>query len=226
MNIINRQLKESARDYAFRIIKDNIISLDLIPGSMVSENELSAELGLSRTPVREALIELSKSQVVEIYPQKGIYISLIDTELVEEDRFLRLVLENAMVKMACDVATDEDLVSLEANLKLQDFYLQNPSPNKLLQLDNEFHHLLFSICKKERTYALMNSTTIHFDRVRSLSLVTIKDIKIVGDHQAILNAIKNKDKEAGEIAMTKHLTRYKVDDGQLRAQYPKYSKFK
>lgn len=226
MKIINRQLKESARDYAFRIIKDNIISLNLAPGSMVSENELSAELGLSRTPVREALIELSKSQVVEIYPQKGIYISLIDTELVEEDRFLRLVLENAMVKMACEVATDEDLISLEANLKLQDFYLKNPSPDKLLQLDNEFHHLLFSICKKERTYSIMNSTTIHFDRVRSLSLVTIKDIKIVSDHQAILNAIKNKDKEAGEIAMTKHLTRYKVDDEQLRAQYPKYYKFK
>lgn len=226
MNITDRQLKESARDYAFRVIKENIISLDLIPGTMVSENELSAELGLSRTPVREALIELSKSQVVEIYPQKGIYISLIDINLVEEDRFLRLVLENAMVKMTCDVATETDLISLETNLKLQDFYLQNPSPNKLLELDNEFHHLFFSICKKERTHALMNSTSIHFDRVRSMSLVTIKDIKIVGDHQAILTAIKNRDKEAGEVAMTKHLTRYKIDDELLHAQYPKYYKYK
>ena len=226
MNILERRLKESARDYAFRIIKENIISLNLIPGSMVSENELSVKLGLSRTPVREALIELSKSQVVEIYPQKGIYISLIDPELVEEDRFLRLVLENAMVRMACDVTTKEDLIALEDNLRLQDFYLQNPSPNKLLKLDDEFHKLLFSTCKKERTHALMNSTTIHFDRVRSLSLVTIKDIKIVSDHQAILDAIKNKDKEAGEAVMTKHLTRYKVDDEQLRAQYPKYYKYK
>lgn len=226
MNISERQLKESARDYAFRVIKENIISLDLIPGSMVSETELSTQLGLSRTPVREALIELSKTQIVEIYPQKGIYISLIDTELVEEDRLLRLVLENAMVKMACDVATEEDIISLEANLKLQDFYLQNPSPDKLLKLDNEFHHLLFSICKKERTYALMNSATIHFDRVRNLSLVTIKDIKIVGDHQAILTAIKNRDKEGGEVAMTKHLTRYKIDDQLLRAQYPRYYKYR
>lgn len=70
MNISDRQPKESARDYAFRVIKENIISLELIPGSMVSENELSNALGLSRTPVREALIELSKSQVVEIYPPK------------------------------------------------------------------------------------------------------------------------------------------------------------
>jgi DNA-binding GntR family transcriptional regulator len=226
MNIVNRKPKESARDYAFRVIKDNIISLDLIPGSMASENELAAELGLSRTPVREALIELGKSKVVEIYPQKGIYISLIDTDLVEEDRFLRLVLETAMVKTACDMATNEDLAVLEENLKLQGFYLQNPAPNKLLKLDDKFHKLLFSICKKNRIHALMEGTSIHFDRVRSLSLVTIKDIKIVSDHQGILDAIRNKDHEVGEAIMTKHLSRYKVDDAQLHAAYPKYYKLK
>jgi DNA-binding GntR family transcriptional regulator len=226
MHIIDRNPKESARDYAFRVIKENIISLNLIPGSMVSENELAAELGLSRTPVREALIELSKSKVVEIYPQKGIYISLIDTDLVEEDRFLRLVLETAIVKTACDMATKEDLDALEANLKLQGFYLQNPAPNKLLNLDDQFHELLFSICKKERIYALINSTSIHFDRIRSLSLVTIKDIKIVSDHQGILDAIQNRDYEAGEAIMIKHLSRYKIDDAQLHAVYPKYYKLK
>jgi DNA-binding GntR family transcriptional regulator len=226
MQIMERKSGESARDYAFRVIKESIVSLKIIPGTMVSENELSLKLGLSRTPVREALIDLSKSQVVEIYPQKGIYISLIDPKLVEEDRFLRLVLESAIVKTACEVATKENLTALEENLKLQEFYLQNPSPDKLLKLDDEFHELLFSICKKDRIYKLMNSMSIHFDRVRSLSLVAIKDIKIVGDHQTILNAIKGRDKEGGEAVMIKHLSRYKVDDEQLRAEYPRYYKYK
>lgn len=226
MNIIDRQVNESAREYAFRIIKENIVSLNLAPGSVVSENELASKLGLSRTPVREALIELSNSQVVEIYLQKGIYISLIDPALVEEDQFLRLILENAMVKLACDVATEEDILALEANLSLQDFYLKNPSPNELLKLDDKFHRMLFSICEKERIYALMSSMTIHFDRVRSLSLVTIKDIKVVNDHREVLKAIKQKDKEAVEAIMTKHLTRYKIDDELLRAQYSQYYKYK
>lgn len=225
MNITNRQIKESARDYALRIIRESIISLNLSPGSMVSENELSINLGLSRTPVREALIELSKSKVVEVYPQKGIYISLIDTALVKEDRFLRLVLEKAIVKMACQIASEEDLLSLEANLNLQDFYLQNSAPNELLKLDDEFHKMLFLICKKSRIYALMNGMTIHFDRVRSLSLVTIKDIKIVHDHREIVDAIRRKDQEAAEAIMTKHLSRYKVDDELLRAEYSQYYKF-
>lgn len=75
---------ETARDYAFRILRENIVSLKLKPGAAVSEKELADELGISRTPVREALIELSKMRVVEIFPQKKSKIALIDLELVEE----------------------------------------------------------------------------------------------------------------------------------------------
>ncbi|MBP0981483.1 MAG: GntR family transcriptional regulator, partial [Oscillospiraceae bacterium] len=60
MKILERLPRETGRDYALRVLKENIINLELAPGSLVSENELSAMLGLSRTPVREALIELSK----------------------------------------------------------------------------------------------------------------------------------------------------------------------
>ena len=84
MRLTERYSKETGREYALRMLKDNIIHLDLIPGSMLSENELSSEMHLSRTPVREALIELSKVKIVEIYPQKGSAVALIDYNLVEE----------------------------------------------------------------------------------------------------------------------------------------------
>ena len=92
MRLTQRQPRETGRDYALRTIKDNIIHLELAPGSMVSENELAAAMGLSRTPVREALIELSKVKIVEIYPQKGSAVALIDYDLVAESRFMRKVL--------------------------------------------------------------------------------------------------------------------------------------
>ena len=66
MKLSNRLPRESGRDYALRTIKENIVSLELAPGSQISENALAAEMGLSRTPVREALIELSKVEIVEI----------------------------------------------------------------------------------------------------------------------------------------------------------------
>ena len=96
MKVLDRLSAENARTYALRVLQYNIINLELVPGSTVSENELSAILNLSRTPVREALIELSKVGLVEIQPQRGSYIAKIDYELIEESRFMRLVLENAV----------------------------------------------------------------------------------------------------------------------------------
>ncbi|ROR27156.1 DNA-binding GntR family transcriptional regulator [Mobilisporobacter senegalensis] len=224
MYITERLAKESAREYAYRILKDNIVSLELKPGSLVSENELALNLGLSRTPVREALIELSKLRIVEIYPQRGSFISLIDSDLVEEARFLRLTFESAMIEMACDVAKETDIIELEENLKLQEFYKDNNMKEKQLQLDNEFHKLLFKINNKEFTYELFEGLMTHFDRVRSLSLNVIKDSKVYSDHRAIAEAIKKRDKVLAKEIIIKHLSRYKVDEKELRKEYPEYFK--
>ena len=224
MLVTERLPKETAREYALRILKENIINLELAPGSMVSENELSAELGISRTPVREALIDLSKAQIVEIFPQKGSRVSLIDYSLVEEARFLRLVLETAIVELACSIADELNFTPIMEIIKLQKFYVENASPTKLLEYDNKFHEELFRLCNKSQTYLLIDSMTTHFDRVRSMSLITIKDIKIVEDHIAIIKAIQEKDVEAAKAVMTKHLSRYKIDKDVLRQKYPQYFK--
>ncbi len=224
MYILERNVKETAREYAYRVIKYNIISLDLVPGSMVSENELAEEMGISRTPVREALIELSKLKVVEIYPQRGSFISLIDNQLVDEARFVRLILEQAMVESACDIADAANFLALDENLKLQDFYLEHNAKDKLLQLDNEFHELLFLISNKKFTYDLLGGMMTHFDRVRRLSLSVIKDSKNISDHRSLVNAIRKKDKELARSIITKHLSRYKLDEEELKKQYPDYFK--
>ncbi|ABR47499.1 transcriptional regulator, GntR family [Alkaliphilus metalliredigens QYMF] len=222
MQIAERLAKETTRDYALRILKYNIIMLELKPGSIVSENELATEIGVSRTPVREALIELSKTQIVEIYPQKGSVVSKIRHNLIEEARFLRLVLENAVVELACDYASESDLEILKESIKLQEFYTENYSPDKLLEEDNKFHKYIFEICNKVQTYSLMDSMTAHFDRVRNMSLHTVKDIKIVEDHKKIVSAIENKDKEKAKAFMTKHLSRYQIDKDEIMEKYPDY----
>lgn len=224
MQITERLAKESAREYAYRTIKYNIISLDLEPGSMVSESKLSEELGVSRTPVHEALIELSKASLVEVYPQKGSFISLIDSELVNEVRFLRLILEKAMVELVCEAATEEDIFLMKENLKLQEFYSEHPSSIKMLALDNEFHKLLFVICKKENSYRMLEEMTSHFDRVRRLSLSIHKDKINVADHNEILDAIEKRDKELAKDVITRHLSRYTIDEKLLKSEYPHYFK--
>ncbi len=222
MKVSERLERESARDYAVRVIRDNIVTLSLEPGCMVSENELASEMGLSRTPVREALIELSKSGIVEIFPQHGSMVSKIDYAKVEEANFMRRVLETAVVEEACEVATPADIKELDDNLSLQDLYLSKGDTEKLLIMDDEFHRALFRICRKNLCYRFMQGMSTHFDRVRKLSLVVVKNIRIVADHRDMLEAIRNRNSAAAAKAMREHLTRFHLDKTAIREQYGRY----
>lgn len=222
MNVLVRQPAENARIYALRVLQHNIINLELVPGSAVSENELSSSLQLSRTPVREALIELSKVGLVEIQPQRGSYISKIDYELIEESRFMRLVLENAVLKLACEGISQDYMDELHENVLQEETSLKAQNSDHLFELDNDFHRLLFHSVSKGRTYEIIRSQMVHFDRLRSLSLKTVKHDKTVEDHENILYAIQRRDGELAEMLMTRHLTRHRVEKSELLKAYPDY----
>ncbi len=225
MTISEKMPKESAREYAMRIVKENIVSLQLVPGSLVSENEIALQLALSRTPVREALIELSKANIVETLPQKGSRIALIDYALVEESQFLRLVLECAAVKIVCENHEESDLSYLNENVELQDFYMKKENPDKILKLDNKFHEEIFKLANKQRCYQwMMDGMMVHFERVRILSLNIVKDSKIISDHKNILQAIIERNADEAVALMTKHLSRYKLDEELICRAFPDYIK--
>lgn len=224
MNILPRLPREKARDFALRVLRENIITLALEPGSKVSETELASEMGLSRTPVREALIELGNYGIVETLPQNGVFISKIDYKCIEEARFMRLGLETLAVREVCDIITAEQLEELEDILQIQKMYLDNKNAKMLLKMDNKFHHGIFAICNKLLSYNLMQSMSVHFDRVRQLSLTTVKDIKIVEDHRGIVDAIKVRDQEKAHEIMAIHLSRYKTDKTLIQEEYRRFIK--
>lgn len=222
MRILERLPRESGRDYALRTIKENIIHAELEPGAYISENELAAELGLSRTPVREALIELARAKAVEIAPQKRSMVAMIDYSLVEEARFTRNVLECAVVALCCTMATEEDLFHLSENVKLQEFYMKNGQYDAIMELDDQFHELLFRIAQKPQVFYLVQNMAIHFDRVRSIALNGIHDLEIVADHRKILEAIRCRDAKLAQSLMEVHLNRCKIDALAIRERYPQY----
>lgn len=224
MRSVEKLQNETAREYAFRAITENIISLDLAPGTAVSENEISGFLGVSRTPVRESIQELHKAAIIEIYPQRGSSVSLIDSQYVEEAVFLRRVLDTAVIEEACDLATEEDIRQMEDNIALQEFYLTSNATDKIYSLDNAFHHMIYAAAKKETIYSMQKTIMIHFDRIRTLSMLAVKDKKIVNDHRLMLNAIIARDKAEARTLVEKHLNRYRVDQEELIKKYPQYFK--
>lgn len=219
MIFLEKRERETSRDYALRVIRENIIQLELKPGSQISENELAAQLGLSRTPVREALLELSHVQIIESFPQRRSIVALIDYDLVDEACFMRNLMECAVVQQVCIAASETDLLHLKENVQLQEFYLSNGRTDRIMDLDNRFHALLFSIVKKNLIYTMMQNMQIHFDRVRNMALGTVKELKIVADHRMICNAIEQRNPEQARKMMEKHLTRYKIDANILKQKY-------
>ena len=224
MELYTKMPKESARDYALRVLKGNIISLDLNPGTAISENELATEIGISRTPVREAIIELAKAYLIEIYPQRGSFVSLIDPKMVEEARFLRRVMDTAVIEEVCETCDEEGIRLLEENVELQEFYLSKETPEKIFDLDNKFHRDIYVVAKKDIIYDIHSTLMIHFDRVRNLSVVTVKNYGIVGEHRAMLEAIKAKDKEEASRLVAKHLDHYHVDEKEIKSRRPEFFK--
>ena len=224
MKLSERLPRESGRDYALRNIKENIVSLELAPGSQISENELAAEMGLSRTPVREALIELSRVEIIEVHPQRKSTVPLIDYDLVEESRFMRNLLECAVVELVCSMASPIDIERLNANIRLQSFYLDGTYTNELMALDNQFHGMLFAIAKKTRVFQLIQNIAIHFDRVRAMALSSVKDLKVVQDHRDLVEFIRQKDARGARELMEVHLNRYRIDAAEIRKAYPQYFK--
>ena len=220
MIISPRGQRETGRDYAFRTLKENIIQLELEPGSMVSENELAMQMGLSRTPVREALMALAKVRLIEVYPQRGSAVAAIDYDLVEEACFMRGVLEVAVVELVCKMASKEQIVELEDNVALQERYLADGRMEALMQLDNDLHKLMFAIANKQQTWDMLSGFTVHFDRVRRMALDSPRNDRNVADHRAIVEAIAARDVQAAREAMETHLNRYRVDEVLLRDRYP------
>ena len=92
----------------------------------------------------------------------------------------------------------------------------------MMELDDAFHQMLFAIAKKENTYSMLSSMTIHFARVRHLALGVVKDSKIIADHEAICEAVAERDAAKAKACMTAHLSRVKVDEEAIRDAYPQY----
>ncbi|WP_026888505.1 GntR family transcriptional regulator [Clostridium beijerinckii] len=206
-------------------LRDEIINLYLEPGTSISEKELSEKYSVSRTPVREALVRLAQEGLVNIYPQKGTVVSLIDLSAVEEGRFLREHLERAVVKEACKEFSQENVLALEMNLKLQKMYIENNDYKKLFEADEEFHKIIFEGSNKKRVWNSINDGSTEFQRIRMLRLVTNSSWdNIYLQHKEIFNAIKNKSPETAEDFMKEHLNMVTFDKNKIKEKYPNYFK--
>ncbi|HZH58880.1 MAG TPA: GntR family transcriptional regulator [Metabacillus sp.] len=215
----------STRDFVYEVLRENIISLKLEPGRNISEKEISEWLQVSRTPVREAFVKLTQEELLEVYPQRGTFISLIDMYHVEEARFIREHLERAAVRVACENFSNEHILKLEANITMQKLCVEEKNYTKLFELDEEFHYTITMGCGKERIWAVIQQMNAHLNRIRMLSLAANYNWDLIlTQHEGITLAIKEKNPNLAEKTMEDHLKKLTFEQEDLKNEYKKYFK--
>ncbi len=222
---VERLPQESTREYVYRLLKVNIMNLSFEPGSALSEQAIASFLQVSRTPVREAFIQLSHECLLDILPQKGTFVSLIDVENAEESKFLRETLEKAVVQIACKDFPGEKMFELQSILTVQELCIRENNFDKFYELDETLHRTIFEGCKKARTWSMIQQMYTHYNRIRRLDVSRGHTLDILLEqHKDIVKAIRERDIVLGKSTIEKHLNKVRVDVLELAGEYPHYFK--
>lgn len=217
--------KGSIREHVYTSIKTQILKLELEPGSKISEKEIGETLQVSRTPIREAFLKLAQEELLEIYPQRGTFVSRINLDQVEEARFMRENIERGIVRLACEQFPEEYFIQLETNIAMQKLFNEKKNFTRLYELDVQFHQILFEGCNKSRTWVILQQMNTHFNRVRALrTTLGMKWDFIIDQHEQIFNLIKSKDANSVEKVITEHLQLVVIEKALLKEKYPDYFK--
>ncbi|MGA7206419.1 MAG: GntR family transcriptional regulator [Specibacter sp.] len=210
--------KTSARETAYQEIRFRIITGAEPPGALLSENELALVLGLSRTPVREALLLIAQEGLVEVRPQSGTYVTFIDPNVVAQAQFIREAIELASLRECVRLFDAADAVRLRAILARQSLAATR---EEFYPLDEEFHRSLLAIAGHETAWVMVANAKGHLDRARYLGLSGFRGIhEYVGDHGAIVDALADGNLEVAEYALRTHLRFVLEDVDSIRVLRP------
>jgi DNA-binding GntR family transcriptional regulator len=207
----------------YAAVRDAIVSAELEPGRQISENELAAQLGVSRTPVREAFARLRDDRLVEIVPQLGTFVSRISVTGVNDAQFVREALECSAVRLAAERAGRGDVAALHALLVRQEEVRDAKDVDRFFVLDDEFHATLCATSGHEIAWAIVQRANGHLNRVRRLSLAQPSFIaEMVAEHREIVEAVERNDPDAAEKAMRHHLRMVLSGLPAIRSDHPDY----
>jgi DNA-binding GntR family transcriptional regulator len=194
-------------DQVFERLLEDIVSGRLVPGTPLSELELGATLGVSRTPIREALIKLADVNLVQIFPQRGTFVAPISADAFKHAQFIREHLECALVSEAVRYIDATSLRELNDILARQEAAAALAEPDEFYELDEEFHRAIARLGRRVEVWQVIRQTKIHFDRIRRLTLRadTSQIPGLIEQHREILRGLANCNEIEAVAAMRRHL---------------------
>ncbi|BAF89339.1 regulatory protein [Azorhizobium caulinodans ORS 571] len=216
-----RAIPASARIHA--ALREQIIGMEIAPGSALQEKQIALACGVSRTPVREALLKLADERLVDIFPQYGTFVSRISVPAMHDAMVIRDALERAAVRGAAIAATDAAIARLRNILTEQRTTHEAGHLTAFHAADETFHQAIAEIAGHPNLWRVVRQEKAHVDRCRILSLPSpSRRIDVMADHEAIFEGIASRDPDKAEAAMRAHLDQVLPSVGMLVKAHPGY----
>lgn len=221
------------RDNIYDLLRKGIVEFDLLPGEIISENSLSTELGVSRSPLRDALSRLVEENCIVVYPQRGTQISLISISRVRQFVFMRTVLEHKIIEELCAKGTKPSQIELlYESLAKQRHYHNEQMTSELLAEDRIMHRMLYEFCGKDSVWNSFHMLSCDTQRIACLRLrtysyhTTMTAVEnwenILIEHKMIIDALHKRDARSACLIINRHISQLIWSCEDLRRIYPQY----
>ena len=198
--------KYSLRGRVFNRIREDILSGKYRENEELKEVTIGNELGVSRTPVREALRQLELEGLVNIIPNKGAYVTGISQKDIHDIYVIRSYLEGLAARWACETMTEDELSALEENIYLSEFHVKKGHFEQVVELDSQFHEIIYKASGSKILEHQLSTYHHYVERIRKVSLGQAERAnKSNEEHAAILNAIKERNGELAEKLAHEHI---------------------
>lgn len=207
---------------------DRIVSLQLEPGLKISENQICEDYGVSRSVIRTVFTRLNQRKLIEVYPQRGTYISKINLEFIADLLFLRTAIEKEVLYQIFDMMDlrqrHELTKQLRDNLERQVSYINSTTYEpEFKKLDSDFHKIMIDSVHRYNLMELLEEQMIHITRWRNFDVVFDHRVpELIMQHTAIYQAICDNDLTRASRAMSDHLETISQIHDRAKAKYPQY----
>lgn len=196
----------SLRSKVFIQLQNDILNGLYQPGDNLIETKLSEELGVSRTPVREAIRQLELEGLVQSIPNKGAIVKGISTQDIKDIYTIRMLIEGLAARWAAEKITGEELKELQEAIDLEEFYTVRNDVGHVLIFDSRFHDIIFKASKSKPLMHTLSTFHHYVQRARVSSLNNPERAQLaLEEHKAILRAIMEHDAEKAERLTTLHV---------------------
>lgn len=221
--------KTATSDAVYSKLKEQILHLELPPGSAISEIETAARYDVSRTPVRDAFKALEKEGLLEVQPHVGTFVSLIDLNEISDILYMREVLEQAVLKDLASIYDKSQEFRIRLILQSQKELLDSNLPKEELSRafilsDNDFHDTLFEIAGKRNVIHFFRTINSQYERFRTFLNLGDKEniITLYEEHEEIFHAIASKDFDHLQEIVSHHIYNGFNSSTEIIYQYPEY----